>query len=455
MLFNTARRERAVSAGRRPTAAIWQLISKASQRLGWGVADQAMSSISNFAVNIYIARTLGAVQYGAFGLAYVTYGFALNASRGLATDPLLVRFSGTHIPIWRRAVTRCSATAATVGLATGAITLAAAALLSGTARLAFLALGLTMPGLLLQDSWRYSFFALGRGSQAFLNDTIWTLVLIPALFLLRTTGHANVFWFVFAWGGAATVAAAVGPLQARTAPKLSGAWEWVSRHRDLGPRYLAEGTANSASTQLRNYGVGLVLGLETVGYVQAATTLMGPFMVIFFGMGLVTLPEAARILRRSPRHLPHFCLLVSAGLSVLGLAWGVVLLLALPRGLGQLMLGSLWKPTYPLVWPTTILVLGGCASVGAGTGLHALGAARRSLRAMVLGSALAVVLSIGGAVAGGAVGTMTGAAVASWIGALVFWRQFRTALREHNRTAAGARPEEEHPRGRHPEVARS
>ena len=56
-----------------------------------------MSSITNFAVNIYIARTLGAVQYGAFSLAYVTYAFALNASRGLATDPLLVRFSGTDL----------------------------------------------------------------------------------------------------------------------------------------------------------------------------------------------------------------------------------------------------------------------------------------------------------------------------------------------------------------------
>jgi hypothetical protein len=48
-----------------------------------------MSSLSNFAVNIYIARTLGAAQYGAFALAYMTYGFALNASRGLGTDPLL------------------------------------------------------------------------------------------------------------------------------------------------------------------------------------------------------------------------------------------------------------------------------------------------------------------------------------------------------------------------------
>ena len=98
---------------------LWRLVRHAIRRLGWGVADQAMSSISNFAVNIYIARTLGAVQYGAFGLAYVTYGFMLNASRGLATDPLLVRFSGTHPPIWRRAVASCTGTATVVGLVVG------------------------------------------------------------------------------------------------------------------------------------------------------------------------------------------------------------------------------------------------------------------------------------------------------------------------------------------------
>lgn len=434
MLFDTVRQGRAGSAARRPTAATWRLIRQACQRLSWGVADQAMSSISNFAVNIYIARTLGAVQYGAFALAYVTYGFALNASRGLATDPLLVRFSGTDVSTWRRAVTKCTGTAATVGLTIGTIILAAAALLSGTARLAFLALGLTLPGLMLQDSWRYSFFALGRGGQAFLNDTVWTVALIPALVLLRATGHASVFWFVFAWGAAAGVAAAIGPLQARTAPRLSGAWDWVSRHRDLGPRYLVEGVSNNAAGLLRNYGVGLILGLAAVGYVQAATTLMGPFMVIYFGMGLVTLPEAARVLRRSPRHLPTFCLLVSGGLGILGLAWGIILLVALPRGLGHLMLGDLWKPTYPLVWPTTLSIIGSCASVGAGTGLHALGAARRSLSAMVIGSALSVILSVAGTVIYGVAGTMIGTAVAAWIMALLFWRQFGKALRESGST---------------------
>jgi O-antigen/teichoic acid export membrane protein len=428
-------------ARRRPSAATWRLIKQAGQRLSWGVADQGMWSLSNFAVNIYIARCLGAVQYGAFALAYVTCGFALNASRGLATDPLLVRFSGTNLPTWRRAITKCTGTAATVGLTSGTIILAVASLLSGTTRLAFLALGLTMPGLMLQDSWRYSFFALGRGGQAFLNDTVWTVTLIPALVLLRKTGHADVFWFVFAWGATAGIGAVMGLFQARTVPQLSGSWEWLSRHRDLGPRYMAEGTASSASGQLRSYGVGLILGLAAVGYIQAATTLMGPFMVIYFGMGLVALPEAARILRRSPRRLPIFCLLLSAGLAIMALAWGVILLVALPRGLGHLMLGKIWKPTYPLVLPATIGVIGSCSGTGAGTGLHALGAAKRSLRVMLITTAAAGLLSIAGAAVGGPTWAMAGFAAGSWVGVFITWRQLSVAMREYLSKSAGPAPQ--------------
>jgi O-antigen/teichoic acid export membrane protein len=427
-----------VAVRRIPTALSWRLVRQASHRLSWGVADQAMSSIGNFAVNIYIARTLGAVQYGAFALAYVTYGFALNASRGLSTDPLLVRFSTTPLLTWRRAVSRCTGTAMVVGLVIGACVLAVGALLHGTTSLAFLALGLTLPGLLLQDSWRFAFFALGRGSQAFLNDAIWTVVLIPALVVLRRSGHADVFWCVFVWGAASAVAAAAGPLQARVRPRLSGGWDWVWRHRDLGPRYLVEGTANSGQNQLRNYGLGFIVGLAALGYVQAASTLMGPFMVIFFGMGLVLLPEAARILRRSPRQLPLFCACAGGGLALLGLTWGVILLVALPRGLGHLMLGSLWRPTYPLVLPSTIAIMGGCVQAGAGTGLHALGAARRSVRAMILSAALFVVCSLAGAVTGGALGTVWGAALSQWVGALLFWWQLRKALRAG--PPAGAQP---------------
>jgi O-antigen/teichoic acid export membrane protein len=430
MPFDTIRRERGASARRREAPRPWRLARQVSRRLSWGVADQAVSSITNFAVNIYIARDLGSVQYGAFALAYVTYGFVLNASRGLATDPLMVRFSGTVPPVWRRAVATCTGTAALVGLAAGAGVLGATTVMDGAARMAFLALGLTLPGLMLQDSWRFSFFALGRGSQALLNDLIWAFLLLPTLIVLRMTGHANVFWFVFAWGASATAAAAVGPLQARVLPKLPGALGWLSRQRDLGARYMAEGTAYSAAAQVRSSSITLILGLGALGYLQAATTLMGPLQVMLFGMGLVALPEAARILRHSPRHLPLFCMLLSAALTLLALAYGVALLVALPRGLGDWLLKSLWRPTYPLVLPTTIFTMGLCANVGPGTWLHALAAARQSLRAAALTSLAWLIGSLVGALAGGTLGSVRGAAIGCWVGVLVYWWQVRAALRE-------------------------
>ena len=96
-------------------AVLWGLSRGAGRRLSWGVADQAVSSLTNFAIVIFIAHSLGAVQFGAFSLAYVTYWFVLSASRGLATDPLLVRFSATNPPVWREAVASCTGTATLVG----------------------------------------------------------------------------------------------------------------------------------------------------------------------------------------------------------------------------------------------------------------------------------------------------------------------------------------------------
>jgi len=414
-------------------AVFQRLRSHAARRMGWGVADQAVSSLTNFAVSIYVVRTLGAVQFGAFSLAYVTYGFTLNASRGLGTDPLMVRFSGRDLPTWRRAVADCTGTAVVAGLAIGACVIVAAAALHGPAGAAFLALGLTLPGLLLQDSWRFSFFALGRGSQAFLNDMVWAVTLLPALVLLRRTGHADVFWFVFAWGATASVGAVVGPLQARVVPKPASAWRWVSRHRDLGPRYLAEGLSNSLSGQLTTYGIGLILGLAVVGYVQASKTLMGPVGILFLGMSLITLPEAARVLRRSPRHLPLVCMLAFGGLAAVVLVWGAVLLVAVPNGLGALLLGPVWRPTYPLLVPQIFYYVGLAFAFGMGTGLHALGAARRSLRAVVISAVICLVGSLAGAVMDGAFGAVTGLAVAQWIVAPVFWWEFRAAMHESGR----------------------
>ncbi len=412
------------------TTAVRLLRGQSVRHLSWGVIDQALSSVTNLVVTLSVAHRLGAEQFGAFSLAYVTYGFALTASRALATDPLMVRFAGAEQSTWRRAIAGSSGTALGVGLAGGVCLLAVAALTPEPVRQAFLALALVLPVLLVQDSWRYAFFAIGRGRRAFFNDLVWAGALVAAMVIVSVTGHETVFWFLIAWGSGAAVAAGFGVLQTRVVPKLASAWAWLSTHRDLGLRYLAEGASSSAAVQARTVGIGLILGLAAVGYVQASYTLMGPLMIMMFGSGAVIIPEIARVHRRSPRLMSLVCLAYGGALAATALAWGITLLIALPRGLGDLVLGEIWEPTYPLVALATLAFMGGSIQTGAGAGLRTLGAAKRSLRAMLISSAAVVVFGLLGAATGGTRGAMAGAVAAAWIGAVVWWQQLRAAQRE-------------------------
>jgi O-antigen/teichoic acid export membrane protein len=423
----TSALDQAPDAGQ--TSAGRHLLRGTAQRLGWGVGDQIVSSLSNFVVVLYVVRVLGATQFGAFTLAYVTYGFALSAARGLATSPLQVRFSGVDDKSWRGAVSGCTGTALAVGLVLGGCVLAVGILLTGPVSGALVALGITLPGLLLQDSWRHAFFAHGRGGQAFLNDSVWALALVPGLLVLRATDHQSASSYILIWGLTAGVAALVGPLQARVVPRLSQARVWLSTHRDLALPYLAETAASPAAGQLRTYAVGVILGLAAAGYLQAGSTLLGPFMVLFFGIALVTVPEAVRALRRSDRHLRLFCLLAAIVLGCLCLIWGGSLLVLLPLGLGDVVLGSTWHHAYALVLPLTLAVAGSCVSTGATAGLHALKAPGRSLRAGLISAVLYLLFGVVGAVVWGLPGTAYGIVIATWLGAVCWWWEFREEMR--------------------------
>jgi O-antigen/teichoic acid export membrane protein len=403
-------------------------------RLGWGVADQAVSSLSNFALGIYVARSVGATDFGAFSLAFLTFGVVLNASRGLATDPLLVRFSATDDEHWRPAARAATGTALLLGAAAGAVCVVAGLLLPGALGAAFVALGAGLPGLLVQDAVRFSFFAHGRGASAFVNDLVWTVLLVGAVAGLFVSGHATAGGSMLAFGGTATLAALVGLGQARLLPRPAGARAWWRTHRALSTRYLAENVSISTASQLRSFVLGAVVGLAPVGYVRASEMLMGPFLVVLMGLSQVAVPEAARVLSRSSGRLVTFCLGLGGVQAAAALAWGTVLLVVFPLGPGELLLDELWGPTSELVLPITLTVVASSFSVAATAGLRAMAAAPRSLRAQLFASAAYVSGGSLGAVLGGAVGTSWGVTAAQTVSALVWWAQLRAALEEHHRT---------------------
>ncbi|WP_328752157.1 hypothetical protein OHT57_41795 [Streptomyces sp. NBC_00285] len=398
-------------------------------RLSWGLADQAASSISNFAVGIYVARSLGVTAFGVFSLAWVTYGVVLNVSRGLSTDPLVVRFSGVPEASWRGAVARSTGTALGVGTSMGALSLVIGLALGGRLGAAFACLGVMLPGLLLQDAWRFSFFAAGNGRKAFVNDVVWCVALVPAMVAAAHAGTVGAF--VLAWGASAAVAAAYGCHQSGIRPRMTKARGWLREQRDLGYRYLVENVSLSGASQLRAYGLGAIVGLGAVGAVRGAELMMGPFLAVLMGLSLVTVPEAARVLRQSPHRLAKFCLLLGGGQAAAALLWGGSLLL-LPNRLGDLLLGDVWHSSSHLIVPITFSVAGAGLGTGAAAGLRALGAARRSLRCQLFASAFYVSGGLGGAALAGTVGSAWGVAAATVGGSAVWWLQLRSALRERH-----------------------
>ncbi|MEV4232128.1 hypothetical protein AB0J81_34670 [Streptomyces bobili] len=400
-------------------------------RLSWGLADQAASSMTNFAVGIYVARSLGVTAFGVFSLAWVTYGVVLSVSRGLATDPLVVRFSGVPDASWRGAVARSSGTALGVGAAIGVACLVAGLAVGGRVGPAFACLGVMLPGLLLQDAWRYSFFAAGAGRKAFVNDLVWGVALVPALVVAARQG--SVAAFVLAWGASATVAAGYGCLQSGIRPRMTGARGWLREQRDLSYRYLVENVGVSGASQLRAYGLGAIVGVGAVGAIRGAELLLGPFLAVLMGLSLVTVAEAARVLRRAPHRLARFCLVLGAGQAVAALLWGAALLLV-PGRLGELVLGDVWDSASALIVPAALGVAGAGLGTGAAAGLRALGAARRSLRSQLFASACYVGGGLGGAAVAGTAGSAWGVAGATVCSSAVWWLHLRSALRErrHN-----------------------
>ncbi|MGW7088283.1 hypothetical protein ACWGH2_32945 [Streptomyces sp. NPDC054871] len=399
-------------------------------RLSWGLADQAASSMTNFAVGIYVARSLGVTAFGVFSLAWLTYGVVLNVARGLATDPLVVRFSGVPEASWRAAAARSSGTALGVGAAIGAACLVVGLAVGGRVGPAFACLGVVLPGLLLQDAWRYAFFAAGAGRKAFVNDLVWGVALVPAMVVAAHVG--SVAAFVLAWGASAAVAAGYGCLQSGIRPRVTRARGWLREHRDLGYRYLVENVSLSGASQLRAYGLGAIVGVGAVGAIRGAELLLGPFLAVLMGLSLVTVAEAARVLRQAPHRLGRFCLLLGGGQAAAALLWGVALLLV-PDRAGEFVLGDVWSSASELIMPAALGVAGAGLGTGAAAGLRALAAARRSLRSQLFASACYVGGGLGGAAVAGTVGSAWGVAAATVCASAVWWLQLRSALRERHR----------------------
>jgi len=403
------------------------------RRAGWGMLDQMASSATNFAVGIIVARTLSIEDFGAFSIAFFVYTFALTVARAFPMEPLLIRYSGVPVIDWRRG------SAAAIGTTAAASCVAALALVvvggvvEGPTGAALMALGASLPGLLIQDAWRLAFFAAGRGRAALINDLAWGVMLVPA-FLAAAAAGSSLFAITLAWGMAATAAALLGVLQARLIPRPDYAVDWWQEHVDLAPRFLLEAGIRTGVAQVTMIVIGAMVGLAAIGSIRAAQLVMSPVQVLLLGVALAAIPEAVRALRRSLGWLVRLAAGASLALAAASLAWGAFALLV-PDELGRLVLGDAWDAATAYLPAWIAAQVGAVLVLGPGVTLRAFANARLSLKVTVVTTAFGFAIPVGAATLGG-LAAAWGLAAASLLGATIWWLSLPVGIRAWRRGTA-------------------
>ena len=310
----------------------------AMSRVGWNVADQALSSLTNAALSVLVARSVDAHSFGAFAVCFTAYSLVIGVNRAFISDPLTVRFSDATHESFGAARRHALAAAAAVGAGASAILLVGALTQSGDLQDALLVLALTMPGLTVQDALRLSFITEGRPRAAALNDFFWGVLQIGGVGVLLFTGVSSVAVFVFVWGAAAGVAALYGIVRTRALPAVRGTRRWVGQQLDLSGFFVAEFTAATGSFQAAFLLVGAIGEVADVGSLRGAQVLLGPLNVAFYGFTFFATPELVRRKALPRRTHVASAFALSGSLLTLTLVWGT-LLLQPPDGAGRELLG--------------------------------------------------------------------------------------------------------------------
>lgn len=260
--------------------------------------DQGVSSLSNFAVGVAVARIVGIAALGAYALAYVVWLAAADVHRSLITDPMAIDNDIKSSDVKRHLQTGLASEltlGAAVAVAVGCAGLILLAVGQGVYGETFLALAPWIPFLLVQDYWRWVAFMKAAPGQALTNDAMFCVVQGGAFALLLRVGVHSSVLAIGAWGLGALAGSAFGVLQHGVAPGFRGGIGGIRRRWGMTKFLLGASATHWGASQGYVLFTGILLGPVGIGGLKAAQSLVsGPSLVLFQLGGNIGLPEAAR-----------------------------------------------------------------------------------------------------------------------------------------------------------------
>ena len=346
--------------------------------------DQFVSSMSNFATGLAVARLSGPAQFGRYMLVVTIWFVVVGVHRALVTDPVIVISGDTDA---RRALL---AQGVSAELLLGAIVSAGV----GGAGLAIVVMGFDIGelmlalspwfvSLLVQDYWRAMAFQQRRPGVALINDSVFAAVQLLAIGLCWIAGwHSPSFMFA-AWGIGATAGALLGFRSFRGITRPRAGLSLVGRLWPVSRWMLADFVTGFASQQAYLAFLALFLSHVDYGGFRAAFNLMGPSVVIVHAGANIGLPEASRRAAESSVALQGFARRMTAATTLCIAGYGVAVAIC-----GELLLNALYGAEYtrfaPLATLAALQYVFMVSVFGQATAMKAAGQVRPLWRARVL-----------------------------------------------------------------------
>lgn len=413
----------------------------------WTLADQGVSSATNAAISFLIAHQVDRVEYGAFGVAYTLFALVIGISRGATCMPLSMFYTAGSPASLRSAASAMTGASLVFGVGIGVVLAVIGLGVGGAVGSSLAAMGLVLPGLLLQDAWRYVFFATGRASAAFVNDIVWALVQLLGIWLLMHRGVTEASPLLLAWGASALIAALLGVVQAGFWPSPGATGSWFAENRTDAAYLAGEFLTVQGALQTSMLLIGAVGSLATIGALQGARTLLGPITVVGVGVVSFALPEFSRRTSMDVRARERAAYALTGLVLGVGVAWSLIFLF-LPDRYGQSLLGDSWPGVKGILGLSILHYLAAAVPVGPSCMVYALGKTKITFRLNLAFAPILLGFPVVGALVGEARGAVVGFNLAFWGLAPVWFILLRRLGREHDGEQAALRAAEA---GRHNE----
>ncbi len=361
----------------------------------WAVVDQALFGLSNFALNVMLARWLTPAEYGTFAAAFSVFLLLSVGHTAVLVQPLLV-FGNSKYAGRQQGYIRALLRGHWIIAATASAVLLAAAMLSrqfGAGNLAatLAVLAFACPFVLLQWLMRRICYMQMTPRRAAEAGMLYAAVLLSGAFALWRGGFLQP-WSVLvlmAFGSVLSALYILLKLQGAAERSDVALAEVVSDHLRFGRWTASTLVVETLGQNLYILLLPLMGSLESAGVLKALMNIEMPLLQAFSALSVVLVSPLVRM-RASPRFTR---VLFRAALLLVTIGLGYWLLQGLNshRVIGSLY-GSEYEVYAPVLWIVGLLPVVVGASGVAGAGLHALGRPDVVFRAALIGCSTGLAL---------------------------------------------------------------